>query len=75
MLAGLEAKKHPSDWDDNAATRFTSIRVSSYDKQVLLLENNRVAGSSRMHLGTILILADLPLHPDTRSGADFVIMS
>lgn len=134
VLAGLEEKMHPSDWKDTMATRFTSILVSSYDKQVLLLENNRVAGgaellydggpfgshvyvlqgahdaqqgmhwsamayggrtgddlslikkvrttkdfsryiSTRMHPGTILILTDLPLHPDTRSGADFVIMS
>ncbi len=30
---------------------------------------------SRMHPGMIMILTDAPLHPDTRSGQDFVIMS
>jgi hypothetical protein len=30
---------------------------------------------SKMHPGTVLVLTDAPLHPDTRSGADFVIMS
>ena len=31
--------------------------------------------SERMHPGMIVILTDAPLHPDTRSGKDFVIMS
>ncbi len=30
---------------------------------------------SRMHPGLVMVLTDAPLHPDTRSGQDFVIMS
>ena len=134
VLSGLDRKKHPSDWEEAVANRFTSVLVSSYDKQVLLLENNRTIGgaellydggpfgshvyvlqgphdgaqgmhwaamaygnpggddmalikkvrttkefsrfiAAKMHPGTVLILTDLPLHPDSRSGADFVIMS
>jgi len=30
---------------------------------------------SRMHPGMVLIFTDAPLHPDTRSGEDFVIMT
>jgi hypothetical protein len=28
-----------------------------------------------LHPGTVFIVTDLPLHPDRRSGRDFVIMS
>lgn len=31
--------------------------------------------NARLHPGTILITTDLPLHPDSRSGRDFVIMT
>lgn len=30
---------------------------------------------SRMHPGMVVVLTDAPLHPETRSGKDFVIMS
>lgn len=30
---------------------------------------------ARMHPGMVMVLTDAPLHPDTRSGKDFVIMS
>jgi len=30
---------------------------------------------SRMHPGMVMIVTDLPLHPDSRSGKDFVIMT
>lgn len=33
------------------------------------------AMTRRMHLGMMLVVTDLPAHPDTRSGQDFVIMS
>lgn len=29
----------------------------------------------RMHPGTVLVTTDLPAHPDTRSGRDFVVMT
>jgi hypothetical protein len=29
----------------------------------------------RMHPGMIFIVTDLPLHPDRRSGSDFVVMA
>lgn len=33
------------------------------------------AMTSHMHAGMMFVTTDLPLHPDTRSGRDFVIMS
>jgi hypothetical protein len=33
------------------------------------------AMSAKMHPGMIMVLTDAPLHPDTRTGHDFVIMS
>ncbi|MGC4024196.1 MAG: L,D-transpeptidase [Mesorhizobium sp.] len=33
------------------------------------------AMKAKMHPGMILVLTDAPLHPDTRSGRDFVVMS
>jgi hypothetical protein len=33
------------------------------------------AMKTRMHPGMVLILTDLPAHPDTRTGEDFVVMS
>ena len=29
----------------------------------------------KMHPGMVVVVTDAPLHPDTRSGKDFVIMS
>jgi Uncharacterized protein conserved in bacteria len=33
------------------------------------------AMKARMHPGMLLVMTDLPTHPDTRSGSDFVIMA
>jgi hypothetical protein len=38
-------------------------------------ETFRVAMKKSMHPGMVLIVTDNPLHPDRRSGEDFVIMS
>lgn len=43
-------------------------RLRSSDEFVVELQK-------RMHPGMIVILTDAPLHPDTRTGKDFVIMS
>ena len=29
----------------------------------------------RMHQGLVLVLTDLPAHPDTRTGKDFVVLN
>jgi hypothetical protein len=34
----------------------------------------RKAIADRMHPGMVLITTELPSHPDTRSGEDFVLM-
>jgi hypothetical protein len=33
------------------------------------------AMQARMHPGMVMVLTDAPLHPDSRSGQDFVVMS
>ncbi len=135
VVAGLEGKKHPSDWSEAEASPVTSIIASSASKQAELIENDVVVATSpltvsgqqkfgshvfvlnghdagskgmhwsaithgeaggkaddpailhmiradagfvaairkHMHPGLIMILTDTPLHPDARSGRDFVI--
>jgi hypothetical protein len=34
----------------------------------------RQAMADRMHPGMILVTTELPAHPDTRTGTDFVLM-
>lgn len=43
-------------------------RISSDDRFLRLAQ-------SRMHPGMVFIITDLPMHPDRRSGDDFVIMT
>ncbi|WP_135506435.1 L,D-transpeptidase [Roseovarius aestuariivivens] len=133
VLATLEPRKHPSDWDLDEAHPITSMIASSHDKKIAIIENDReiadgpliwdgeplgshvyvlkgahdaaqgmhwealtYSGSSgglhdlrrvrtdkafsetirqHVHPGMIYVFTDLPLHPDNRSGRDFVIMS
>jgi hypothetical protein len=134
VLATLEARKHPSDWDLNEAYPITSMIASSHDEQIVIIENDRQVEEGPMiwdgkplgphvyvlhgpddglrgmqwqaitydgtpedadhdltrvgtdqafaevigrhsHPGMIFVFTDLPLHPDRRSGRDFVIMS
>jgi len=44
------------------------MRMTSTDSFVAAMQE-------RMHVGMVLVLTDAPLHPDTISGSDFVIMS
>lgn len=53
----------PTQPDDQILTRLSTTRQFT------------TAMVAAMHPGLILITTDLPLHPDTRSGEDFVIMT
>lgn len=139
VVAGLDGKKQPSDWDEAARTPVVSIVASSADRAIELVENDRVVARSalalqgggplgshvfvlkgaessangmgwigighhaeegaslaqeqdvirriraddafvaamkaRMHPGMVLVLTDAPLSPDSRTGADFVIVT
>ncbi|MEX5729153.1 hypothetical protein Ga0609869_002506 [Rhodovulum iodosum] len=134
VLATLDDKKHPSDWELDDAHPISSMIASSYDGRILVIENDREVAEGKLlwdgkplgshvyvlkgahdgqkgmhwaaltygadpvreahdlrrvrteerfaaelrgyiHPGMIFILTDLPLHPDSRSGRDFVIMS
>jgi hypothetical protein len=138
VVAGLQGKKHPSDWTDAESYPVTSVIVSTGSKAIDLIENDRVIATSkltlkgpgklgshvfvlngahgdakgmhwsaishsaqggafsreedlikrigaekafvdamhaRMHPGMTLVMTDAPLHPDSRSGRDFVIVS
>lgn len=62
--------------DDQAACDCHPAGVGVVDMQRLKADPDFIAKiSERMHPGMIVILTDAPLHPDTRSGKDFVIMS
>jgi len=134
VLATLEARKHPSDWDLDEAYPITSMIASSHDERIVIIENDRQVEEGPLlwdgkplgphvyvlhgpddglrgmqwqaitydgspeeadhdltrvgtdttfaeaigrhsHPGMIFVFTDLPLHPDRRSGRDFVIMS
>lgn len=134
VLATLEGKKHPSDWEFEDVHPIVSMVASSHDKKIEIIENDVVVtegpliwdgkplgphvyvlrgehgagkgmhwealsygtgGQDGMHdlsrvksdaefnamvqayahPGMIFIFTDLPLHPNSRSGRDFVIMS
>lgn len=134
VLATLDHRKHPADWELDDAHPITSLIASSYDAKVVVIENDREVAEGKllwdgnplgshvyvlngphegqkgmqwsaltyggdpaqeahdlrrvrteegfaaelrryMHPGMIFIVTDLPLHPDSRSGRDFVIMS
>ena len=134
VLATLEGKKHPSDWDFDEANSVVSLIASSHEREIVLIENDAEIGRGELfwdgdplgshvyvlngahdgskgmhwqalsyeapgadvthelsrlksdeaftalvrehlHPGAVFIVTDLPLHPDRRSGRDFVIMS
>jgi len=133
VLATLEPRKHPSDWEIDDAHPITSMIASSHDKKIAIIENDREVAEGPLiwdgeplgshvyvlkgshgaakgmhwealtysgsdgglhdlrrvrtekafsatikqyvHPGMIYVFTDLPLHPDNRSGRDFVIMS
>lgn len=143
-VAGLEGKRHSSDWEAAAEYPITTVIASTADRKIDLLENGRVIAEGRVsikgsdtklgshvfilngthdaakglswhaishhenvgsklsggdaseesvvsrlkaddsfqramtkstHPGMVMIVTDNPLHPDRRSGQDFVIMS
>ena len=137
VIAGLEGKKHPSDWADAEAYPVTTVVASAGSRAIDLIENDRVIASSKltlkggklgshvfvlsgahdktkgmhwtaishhadamtfgpeegvinriaadkafvekmrmhMHPGMVLVTTDAPLHPDARSGKDFVVVA
>ncbi|WP_234990218.1 L,D-transpeptidase [Roseivivax lentus] len=133
VLATLEPRKHPSDWEIDDGYPITSMIASAYDQKIAILENDREVAEGPLiwdgeplgshvyvlkgphdaakgmhwealtysgsdgglhdlrrvrtdkafsevikqyvHPGMIYVFTDLPLHPDSRSGRDFVIMS
>ncbi|WP_442754012.1 L,D-transpeptidase [Methylocystis sp. JAN1] len=50
VLASLDGKKHPSDWTDAEKMPVTSVIVSSADKVIELIENDRVVARSKLTL-------------------------
>ena len=77
VLLGPHAGSQGMSWSaighgDRAGTRDASAgllqRLRSDDSFVARLRD-------KMHPGLVVVLTDAPLHPDTRSGKDFVIMS
>lgn len=134
VLATLDTKKHPADWDLDYSHPITSMIASSNDERIVIIENDveiaegklewdgnplgehvfvlkgahdgakgmhweaiavgadganglsdlrRVRAEAALqkkirqhaHPGMVFIFTDAPLHPDRRSGRDFVIMS
>jgi len=139
VVASLDGRSHPSDWDAVDAQPVTSIIVSSADLQAVLIENSeeimrspltiegppilgehvlilhgadaegrglawqgithhpdpgfpnqpeeliitriatsgefRQAAFGSLHPGAVMVVTDLPAHPDRRGGEDFVVMT
>ncbi|MGJ0507412.1 MAG: L,D-transpeptidase [Methylocystis sp.] len=50
VLAGLDGKKHPSDWVAAENAPVTSVIVSSADRTIELIENDRVVARSKLTL-------------------------
>ncbi len=50
VVAGLDGKKHPSDWDAAARAPVVSVIASSADGAVELIENDRVVARSALAL-------------------------
>ncbi|MGE5389299.1 MAG: L,D-transpeptidase family protein [Hyphomicrobiales bacterium] len=50
VLAGLDGKKHPSDWASAENAPITSVIVSSADRTIELIENDRVVARSKLTL-------------------------
>ncbi|GLI92797.1 hypothetical protein LMG27198_17890 [Methylocystis echinoides] len=50
VVAGLDGKKPPSDWASASNTPVTSVIVSSADKTIELIENDRVVARSKLTL-------------------------
>ena len=50
VVSGLDGKKHPSDWAAAETAPVTSVIVSSADKTIELIENDRVVARSKLTL-------------------------
>jgi len=50
VLAGLDGKKHPADWNEAEQKPVTSVIVSSADKVIELIENDHVVARSPLTL-------------------------
>ncbi|WP_457796975.1 L,D-transpeptidase [Methylocystis sp. S23] len=50
VLAGLDGKKHPSDWVEAEKLPITSVIVSSADRVIELIENDHVVARSKLTL-------------------------
>ena len=77
VLQGPHAAGEGMRW--HAITHTAGGAASSQPDRLLqrLTASPAVMGTvkDKMHPGMVVILTDVPLHPDTRSGKDFVIMS
>ncbi|NEV64626.1 L,D-transpeptidase [Thiorhodococcus minor] len=82
ILKGLHAGGRGLSWHaishHERADRSLAARSSAEDPLVASLKADAAfqrALKQHMHPGMVMILTDMPLHPDRRSGEDFVILS
>ncbi len=68
-LAWHAVGHHPSDGKAVVQPEENVILRLSAEPKVI------EAVKARMHPGMVMVLTDLPAHPDTRSGRDFVVMN
>jgi hypothetical protein len=78
MLAGAHADRQGMIWHAISHFDRTGVPLGQPDEAVLKRiksdETVRQAIVDRMHPGMVLVTTELPAHPDTRTGEDFVLM-
>jgi L,D-transpeptidase catalytic domain len=78
MLIGAHEGRQGLTWHAITHHDQTGIPLGQPDEAVLQRikadDQVRTAIADRMHPGMVLITTELPSHPDTRSGEDFVLM-
>ena len=79
MLTGARDGGRKMAWQ--ALTHHTATGSAIADADAAVLKRIRVDGAvreamqARMHPGMVLITTELPAHPDTRTGEDFVLLN
>jgi hypothetical protein len=79
ILSGTDDGRQGLSWHAIGYTTAADGRLAPPDEAVI----KRISGEpsvidamkARMHQGLVLVLTDLPSHPDTRTGKDFVILN
>ena len=79
ILSGTDDGRQGLAWHAIGYTSATDGALAPSDEGVI----KRISGDpsvieamkARMHQGLVLVLTDLPAHPDTRTGKDFVILN